>query len=355
MLASQPFYRLNFHHLRLNWNFNRWFVILGFKVFFGRPAFTQLWSRARRPNESEISSRFYLPLRGKTSPEASNPDLIVVAEHGRFGNNVRQIAYALAAARKLGVREVVAKSLPLMPVGSWEVEEGLHLTHDPLLRPRIVTKPKVILGGDFFVVSRLPVSVDESDYSTIGRALARATGLEPEARLEGETLVIHVRSGDAFSPHPHGALGQPPVSFYQLVLEELSPNHVVLVFEDEANPVIANLREYLVEKKISFAEQSSDVRSDFKTILAAKNLVLAQGTLGQAMVLLSGNLEKLITFGSASSPRFPKSSAPKAIAVKDAKGDYTDLVMRGNWENSPEQLNLMVTYPSEFLAFQAAT
>jgi hypothetical protein len=163
----------------------------------------------------------------------------VVAEHGRFGNNVRQIAYALAAARRLGVREVVAKSLPLTPIGYWEVEEGLHLTHDPLLRPRIVTKPKVILGGDFFVVRRLPVSVDESDYSTIGRALARATGLEPEVPLEEETLVIHVRSGDAFSAHPHGALGQPPLSFYQMVLAELNPSHVVLVFEDEANPVIA--------------------------------------------------------------------------------------------------------------------
>ena len=354
MLASQPFYRLNLHHLRQNWNFNRWFVILGSKVFFGRPAFTQLWSRAHRPNESEMSSRFYLPLRGKTSPEGSNPDLIVVAEHGRFGNNVRQIAYALAVARKLGVREVVAKSLPLTPIGSWEVEEGLYLTHDPLLRPRIVTKPKVILGGDFFVVRRLPVSVDEFDYSPIGRALARATGLEPEVPLEEETLVIHVRSGDAFSSHPHGALGQPPLSFYQMALAELSPNHVVLVFEDEANPVIGSLREFLLEKKISFTEQCSDLRSDFRTILAAKNLVLAQGTLGQAMVLLSRNLEKLITFGSAFSPQFPKSSAPQMIAVEDVKGDYKDQVMRGNWENSLEQRNLMMTYPSEFLAVQAA-
>ena len=117
-------------------------LVLGAEVFFGRPAFTQLWSRAQRPNESEMSSRFYLPFWVKPSPKASYPDLIVVAEHGRFGNSVRQIAYALAVARKLGVREIVAKSLPLLPVGSWEVEEGLHLTHDPLLTPRIVTKPK---------------------------------------------------------------------------------------------------------------------------------------------------------------------------------------------------------------------
>jgi hypothetical protein len=240
----------------------------------------------------------------------------------------------------------------LTPIGSWEVEEGLYLTHDPLLRPRIVTKPKVILGGDFFVVRRLPVSVDESDYSTIGRAL---TGLEPEVPLEEETLVIHVRSGDAFSAHPHGALGQPPLSFYQMVLAELNPSHVVLVFEDEANPVIASLREFLLEKKISFTEQCSDLRSDFRTILAAKNLVLAQGTLGQAMVLLSRNLERLITFGSAFSPQFPKSSAPQMIAVEDVKGDYKDQVMRGNWENSLEQRNLMMTYPSKFLALQAST
>jgi hypothetical protein len=97
-----------------------------------------------------------------------------------------------------------------------------------------------------------------------------------------DSLVIHFRSGDAFSGSPHGALGQPPLSFYEKVIAHEEPKEIVLVYEDQANPVIARVQSFIESLGIPYSVSSGGFRDDLEVLVGAKNLVTAQGTLAEA-------------------------------------------------------------------------
>jgi hypothetical protein len=339
---------LDFHKIALTWNFNRWFVALGTQVFRSHAGATVHWDSRRDSGSFALSSRLYFPLiSGKRELDPSEvPDLIVVPQHGRFGNNIRQILYALVVAKRLGVREVVAKSLPQFPAGSWELSEGLTLTHDSLLRPRVVTRPRVVLGGDFFVVPRLPTSIENFDYTELAEGLARASGLVPKEPLGDDTLVIHIRSGDVFRESPHPSMGQPPLSFYTKVLSAARPTAVILVYEDKANPVIAQLETSLREQATPFTVHSGDLRSDLTVLLGAQQLVTGNGTFGQAVITLATHLRTWYYFGQ-DRPRFPVARDFQLVSIRDRDGSYSTAL--SPWRNTAEQRALMVSFPESGL------
>lgn len=334
---------LTWHKVSLTWNFNRWFVLLGFKLFVSNASATKLWDLRRGTDAWDLSSRLYFPFSAsnKRLDQTSIPDLLVVARHGRFGNNIRQLLYSLVVAERMGVREVVARSIPEFPRGSWDLSPNLTLTHDPLLRPRRVSKPKAVLAGDYFVLARLPAAVEDFDYTVLADCLAQASGLVQEPPLPVDTLVIHIRSGDVFGDRPHPSLGQPPLSFYERVLGHSRPRNVVLVYEDDLNPVIPKLKAHLKSLSIAYSVHSGDLSSDLQVLLSARQLVTGNGTFGQALLVLSPHIERWYDFGEGKE-RFPTSRRRLVVSVTDREGDY--VATMGRWQNSPNQRKLMLSY-----------
>ena len=355
--SPEPFlrgklYRVNWHQVEMTWNFNRFLVLLGGFPYWRNRRLTQELELSRDIGLAELSSSMYGRLRFFPHKTKSHQEceLIVVAEHGRFGNSIRQITYALACAQTLGVREVLAHSVPLIPQGSWTLSNGVTFTHDRLLRPRVSTRPNTILAGDYFVSSRLPVILENFDYSALGSDLASLFALDSIQALPESTLVIHIRSGDVFSSTPHRDLGQPPLSFYSVVIKRLIPSKVILVFEDEANPVIESLMRLLSEMKIDTSIQSSDFLSDLSVLLSARALVRARGTLGDAIELLSPNLHTIVTFSKKVLPRFNGTETKSRLTVTDKDHTYEQAVLSRNWQNSHEQVQMMLSYPEKSLA-----
>jgi hypothetical protein len=122
-----------------------------------------------------------------------------------------------------------------------------------------------------------------------------------------------------------------------------------MVFEDEANPVIWQLRNWFHEGNISVVTQSSDFSSDLSVLLRARSLVLAGGTLGAAIVLLSANLRRVAVFGEQNMGSLWKSSHLRILRVVDDAGQYSRDVI-GKWRNSPYQRKLMSEYPQHYLS-----
>lgn len=145
---------------------------------------------------------------------------------------IRQVSLAIATAEKLGVREVLVKSLHEFPKGSWVLDNGVSLTHDSLLRSRMIARPCLALGGDFFVKPRLPEPVDNVAFDVVGTSLADNVGLSQRVGVSKDCLVVHFRSGDAFSGSPDRALGQPRLSPYQKVISHEKPKKSMLDYEN---------------------------------------------------------------------------------------------------------------------------
>ena len=350
-------YNVNFNQLAQTWNFNRFFLLLSFRMRVADRYLTRLFSQTRPVDYWEMSSRIYRPLvpRKQARIEEARPDVIVVAQHGRFGNMVRQVSLSIACAEKLGIREVIVKSFPQFPRGTWVLDNGVALTHDPYLRSRMIARPRLALAGDFFLKPRLPIQVDDVDFDTIASSLVEAGNLAGENALSREVLVVHFRSGDAFSDRPHPGLGQPPLSFYQLVIDHEKPEKVILVFENKANPVIDGVIAHLEAVAIPYSIQSANFREDLGVLLAARSLITANGTLSEALLMLSPHLQRWISYSRDSELYFRSRPIRDIVRVMDSSEDYSSRILKGNWRNSPEQRKLMMSFPASELVLTETT
>lgn len=344
-------YNANWNQVRQTWNFNRLFLLLGFRMRLADSRLTMLLGESRGPQEWELSSRVYRPWNTRSSRwSADDPfDVVVVAQHGRFGNMIRQLSLAIGVAERMGVREVLVKSLPEFPTGTWALDNGVALTHDPFLRTRMIARPRLALGGDFFVKPRLPIDTAKIDFDVIGRSLFDALDLGSVEPLDESTLVIHFRSGDAFTTVPHPNLGQPPLAFYKKLIARENPTQVALVFEDTANPVIHATQQHLTDLGIPFTRQSSGFREDLRLLLRARKLVTARGTLAEALLLLSPHIRRWIHFGEPKSTYFRRQGIQSVVSIRDSDGRYSEQILDGTWKNSDAQRSLMMSFPAENL------
>ena len=351
LLRRIGLYSANWNQIRQTWKFNRLFVILGVRLRVADSHMSSALGRRRGPDEWDLSSRVYRPwsVARKRWGSDFSPDVLVVAQHGRFGNMIRQLSLAIAVAERLGIREVLVKSLPQFPVGTWALDNGVALTHDPWLRTRMIARPRLVLGGDFFVKPRLPIDVEGVDFDVIGRSLFEAMGMSTLQPLDSSTLVIHFRSGDAFTSTPHPNLGQPPLAFYQKLLEHEAPARVILVHEDTANPVIGAVHIHLDERGIPYSVQSSSFEADLALLLSASTLVTAEGTLAEALLALSPHVRRWIHFGNPRKTFFRGRELDSVVSISDTTGEYSSQVLNGNWTNSDSQRSLMMTFPMEKL------
>lgn len=193
-----------------------------------------------------------------------------------------------------------------------------------------------------------------STYEAI-RSFSHATRLlNPENILGPDEMVIHIRSGDIFKPRGaiHPNYGQPPLSFYRKAVGHAMPRIVHLVYQDMRNPVIKPLKKWLRDQNIAFTKPSkSSLRKDVKTVLRAQTLVAGQGTFIPGAVSLGGNLKTIYCFHACLDLLGQRDVTYHVI--KDRSSHYVDAIQRWNWRNSPEQRNLMVSYPDEELEFQS--
>ena len=126
---------------------------------------------------------------------------------------------------------------------------------------------------------------------------------EEVAHVGDDTLVMHVRSGDAFTKRHDGGNSdrngwyyQPPACFYRSAVLESDAFDIILVTEpDQSNPVIKVLQRWLVEVGRNVTIQTESLRFDVSTMLAARHFAIGVGTFGWMLSLLSDNIERLYT------------------------------------------------------------
>jgi len=123
------------------------------------------------------------------------------------------------------------------------------------------------------------------------------------------------------------------------------------VSEDTRNPVNALIAEYCEKRGIPVTEVSGSLLSDVSVLLGATHLVLASGTFGRTIVLLSDTVQHVYEF-ERSAWLYPLDEGVTHHRVVDVLGGYKDAVLTDNWDNTDEQRRLMVHYPATALSLR---
>lgn len=158
-----------------------------------------------------------------------------------------------------------------------------------------------------------------------------------------ETLVINMRSGrDIFreEPPPQSDYMQPPLSFYQTIIETHGYGDCIVVTEsDRANPVISELLSWRPDIRL---KRHTSVRSDIETVLGANHLVMPHSSFTWCLALASKNLKVLHQWD-----HFPVRGL-RGVDINTYK--VTGYIKPGDWKGTPEQLELMVMHPKSLVS-----
>lgn len=150
---------------------------------------------------------------------------------------------------------------------------------------------------------------------------------------------IHIRAGDIFGKVVHPKYIQPPLSFYEKIINENKNKKISIVYENTLNPVINKLLEkYKNTSNVVF--QSSNIIEDILTLSRCKTLVMSMGTFTLIPYMISTTIENIIV------PSYMKEGdiwfGLEDEFVQDIK--LKDYIQIGDWINSSEQRDLMVNY-----------
>ncbi len=282
---------------------------------------------------------------------------------GRFGNLLEQMTNAILLAQKTGLKYVQLGRHDLLDPQEAVAIGDLTLlpSHDPL------PSGGSFLSGVFLHMTDLAPNLipSEIEHCRVMRDIIRPRflpWLRPDRTRPSDELTIHVRSGDIFHG-PQAAWAwyrQPPLAFYKLVVDRLRKNGTIrsvrLVYEDRGNPCIAALEAYLTASEIPFCAQSGTLGEDLSALIDAPHLVFGFGTFGYAVCKLSTKIRSVHFFGPELNEyamvggRYDSiPGIDEVYCVSDREGRYIKV---GEWANSPEQRELMCSYPVEALEIE---
>lgn len=254
---------------------------------------------------------------------------------GRLGNHLIQLSNAIHTAQHYSARLEVPKH-ELLGSMKFDFSGGQPKTADPLVSTFFwphecfgVPIRHDAIRGDILRRFALPI-FEKRMRAPFYRIFARNDVTE-------DTLLINMRSGaDIFTPvpPPQSDYMQPPLSFYQSIIESGNYTKCIIVTEkDQRNPVIRALIER--NPKIVLNEHRS-VLDDIRLVLSANHLVLAHSTFTWCLALMSRNLRVL---------HQPASILIKGVPwIKITTWKMDDYIKPGEWTASQEQMLLMVNH-----------
>jgi len=364
--AAKLFRRIRIALIRLpkNLRINRYWIRWGGKLYVRRDMAAKAISSSPSttfPAEYVTSgAQLYVEWRHLLLPHDAFPAhsrAILVTELGRFGNMVRRLAEGVAVASKwdagglLIPGQVVFESTIFSPARHLLANTQLWFATEP---PRYNNPYTLIAAVDPTRVKGGQPASSVAHTRRIWRDLEGCLqfAAPPETRPPGH-LAIHIRGGDVFGSRKPANYGQPPLAFYRFVAELRPWSHITLVVEDFQNPVVEPFKAWCEEVGIELTIQSSRLIDDLRVLMSFRHLVVARGTFGPAVACLSAHLDEVFYFED----KFPLVQDPQSFVVQrvvDLKGDYRNLVLQGNWAGTPEQLDMMLTYPEAHLALESA-
>ena len=166
----------------------------------------------------------------------------------------------------------------------------------------------------------------------------------PKIIVSKEDLYIHIRSGDIFQI-PHYPYAQPPLCFYQKIIDNYNFNKIFLISEDKTNPVILKL----VEKNLNIIFEKKDISKDISYLINAYNVVASISSFLNSIIQLNNNLKFLWDYNIYRMSekirqyhydlyKFPVDNF--TIYRMEATSYYKDIMY--NWKNNRKQRKLMI-------------
>ena len=166
----------------------------------------------------------------------------------------------------------------------------------------------------------------------------------PNVKTEPNDLYIHIRGGDIFDAHPVVEYAQPPLCFYDKIIEDNKFNNIYIVAMDKRNIMVDTLiNKY---KKIIF--ETHDYVYDLSLLVHAYKIAMSVSSFAISAIKFNDNLKDIWEYDIYRlSEKFVflhhhlyKFDIKFKIHTMKSSDIYADKMFK--WENSRSQLDLMI-------------
>ncbi|MDR2082023.1 MAG: hypothetical protein LBP54_09120, partial [Campylobacteraceae bacterium] len=323
------------------------------KVFIKEFKLNESWFTGETfdPNFTFRTDPVYLFGNFKNSDIISQINAIEITNFMRFGNAVMALSNAYSLAKKYDI-----KTLIIHNDFEW-FKDTIIINGIQIIKKRFIdTSNKLILKSKFFYRKTL-ASLYEKEFFYCNMLQELKSGFNftrhYEKQNNADCLWIHFRSGDVFRGNgAHKLYGQPPLAFYEKIINERKWDTINLVSEDMGNPCLSFLQKRFIDTGQNFELFSSDLKSDIEHLLMAQNLVIARGSFILPIICLSDNIKNIYGFCEGGLKSWgllnDKIGFKKELSIsmyKDVDGQYSDILK--SWDNSDQQCQKMLEYPAD--------
>ena len=176
----------------------------------------------------------------------------------------------------------------------------------------------------------------------------------PKVETNPNDLHIHIRSGDIFNnPRVTWFYAQPPLCFYQRILNEFKFRNIYIIAEDKANIVI----DKLLNQYKNIIYKKHDLDEDISYLMYSYNLVASVSSFFTTIIKFNDNVKNMWEYDIyRMSEKFHhlhhdiyKFQIKYNIYTMKTNENYRSIMFQ--WSKSKEQLKLMIEdkCPNDFI------
>ena len=167
----------------------------------------------------------------------------------------------------------------------------------------------------------------------------------PAYKANPDDLYINIRSGDVFVNIMHSSYSQPPLCFYQKIIQENKYQNIYLISNGKENPLV----DILLKLYPNIKYMHGTPIEDMSVLVNAYNLVLPVSSFPYAAIRFNDNLKNLFIYDIMvetisirwyAEDYYFKNMKFNIYKMKPSS-NYEN-IMKGKWKKSKIQLDLMI-------------
>ena len=291
------------------------------------------------PKEQTYYKNQILDNYSKTINQTINKvDTIVVDRNSNFGNAIVRINNVLFYCEIMGCNKII---LYLFNSNvKWPIKEPIYIKK---LNLTIMLGP-LIDDNSFHKESYLNIPKLLKPQLKIHYIKESIVKYLPEVNIYPDELYIHIRGGDIFLWNPFKDYAQPPLCFYEKIINNNKFKHIYIISEDRSNPVL----NALINKHNDIIFNKHNKEYDISLLVHAYNIVGSTSSFLISSIKFNDNLKNFWEYDIYKlSEKFQhlhhhlfKYDNEFNIYTMKPSDIYADKMFR--WSKSESQLKLML-------------
>jgi hypothetical protein len=275
----------------------------------------------------------------KQDKNISEVKIIYLKQSLKFGNSMILLNNLIAYCEVLDIRNIYLNIEMDWPIVDDIFTENINIY---FISPyQIECDDKAVLCADYEPFFYLRVVKPEIRISLFKKEVKRNL---PMINTDRNDLYIHIRSGDIFKKRPNTHYAQPPLCFYQKILNQFFFKNIYIVSENKKNPLIEKLtKEY---PEIIFIDNY--IKTDAAILSNAYNIVGSMSSFLTTLVMINDNIKNFWDFDNY---RLSEKYLHFHHDIYKLNVNYTLYEMKPTedyrkemfvWRNSKRQIDLMI-------------